>query len=508
MSTLEKIDLGVFRFDPETVRQLPEAVARRHRAIALEDRGVEVLVGLADPTDLAAFDAVSRFLNRDVQVALVDGTQLSQALDRVYRRTGEIASLAGNLGRELGPGRADPASVIATAGGEDAPVVRLLQSLFDDASQVDASDIHIEPQEDRLQIRFRIDGVLYLQAEVGLNVAAALALRLKLMAGLDIAEKRLPQDGRFVAQVRQRPVDVRISTMPTQFGESVVMRLLDRGGSALRLDAIGLPPSMLERLRGVLGQPSGMVLVTGPTGSGKTTTLYGALSELNTSERKIITVEDPVEYRLPGVNQVQVNEKIELDFARVLRSALRQDPDVLLVGELRDAETAQIGIRAAMTGHLVLSTLHTNNAASTPMRFLDMGVPGYLVASSLQAVVAQRLVRLVCAGCAEVDVLTAAERQWLEAENGMDMPGGQFRRGKGCAHCSGSGFRGRTGVFEMLEMTPALAAAAAADAPAAFITAARAQIGANTLRRHALELAQAGRTTVGEVMHLNSQLER
>lgn len=288
--------------------------------------------------------------------------------------------------------------------------------------QVGASDIHIEPQEKSLHIRFRIDGVLHLQTEADIRIAPALALRLKLMSELDIAEKRMPQDGRFAITVRKQLIDVRISSMPTQYGESVVMRLLNQSGGSLDLEKIGMPPEMLRRFRSIIHRPNGLVLVTGPTGSGKTTTLYGALAELNLEAKNWITVEDPVEYRLSGINQVQVNEKIDLTLARVLRSALRQDPDIVLVGEMRDTETAQIGMRAAMTGHMVLSTLHTNDAVSTPIRLMDMGVPHYMVGSFLQARLAQRLVRVICDNCSEDYTLLPNEHEWLRGElrDGID----------------------------------------------------------------------------------------
>ena len=372
------IRLKNFTIKPDTTRLLPEMQARRFRAIVLENRGEQILIGMADPTDLVVYDEISRIVKNNIELAVINENELLQTIDRIYRKTEEITDLARVLGQDLGDSYIDFASLNNLSGAEDAPVVKLLQSVFDDATQVRASDIHIEPQADALQIRFRIDGVLNLQTRADIKIAPALALRLKLMSGLDISEKRLPQDGRFAIKVKQQPIDVRISTMPTQYGESVVMRLLNQSGNTLNLNAIGMPPAMLARFRSILRRPNGLILVTGPTGSGKTTTLYGALSELNSPERKIITVEDPVEYRLAGINQVQVNEKIDLDFARVLRSALRQDPDVVLVGEMRDQETAQIGMRAAITGHLVLSTLHTNDAASTPIRLMDMGVPRYM----------------------------------------------------------------------------------------------------------------------------------
>ena len=405
------INLKYFNIKPGVTQKLPETQARRFRAILLEDNAKAMKVGMADPTDLNAYDEIARILKREIEIAVVTESQLLATVDRVYRRTGEITGLAQELQAELGDAVVDFGALAVTPGLEEAPVVKLLQSVFEDATQVRASDIHIEPQERQLIIRFRIDGMLHLQTEADSKIASALVLRLKLMSGLDISEKRLPQDGRFNVKVRNSMVDVRISSMPTQYGESVVMRLLNQASGILTLDKLGMPPKILERVHAVLRRPSGMMLVTGPTGSGKTTTLYAALSELDTPERKIITVEDPVEYRLPGINQVQVHEKIELTFARVLRSALRQDPDVILVGEMRDRETVETGLRAAMTGHMVLSTLHTNDAVTTPVRLLDMGAPRYMVALSLQMVLAQRLVRLICESCAEAHTLRAHAAQ-------------------------------------------------------------------------------------------------
>ncbi|MDP1766694.1 MAG: ATPase, T2SS/T4P/T4SS family, partial [Methylotenera sp.] len=383
------IDLQLFNTKSEIINKLPEAQARRLRCAVLADKGSSYLVGMVDPTDLFAYDELVRLLHKDIELAVIQEGALLQLIDRSYRRTDEISNLALELGQDLGDTAIDFAALGMGGSAEEAPVVKLLQTIFEDAVQVRASDIHIEPQEHKLHIRFRIDGVMHLQTEADLKIASALALRLKLMSGLDISEKRLPQDGRFAVKVKQQPVDVRISSMPTQYGESVVMRLLIQNSSGFSLEKLGMPPDMLERFRKLIHRPSGMVLVTGPTGSGKTTTLYAALSELNSTSNKIITVEDPVEYRLNGINQVQVNDKIDLSFSRVLRSTLRQDPDIILVGEMRDQETAQIGLRAAMTGHLVLSTLHTNDAISTPIRMIDMGAPRYMVAMSILAVVAQ-----------------------------------------------------------------------------------------------------------------------
>ncbi len=501
------INLKLYNLKPDLVHALPETQARRFRALVLEDRGSAYLVGMADPTDLFAYDELVRLLKRDIELAVVNEGELLQAVDRTYRRTGEITDLARVLEQELGEVNLDFGAMGGETTQEDAPVVKLLQTIFEDAVQVRASDIHIEPQETRLHVRFRIDGVLHLQTETDLKIATALALRLKLVSGLDISEKRLPQDGRFNIKIRNQTVDVRISTMPTQYGESVVMRLLTQGGGVLELERLGMPPAMLASFRQVIRRPHGLVVVTGPTGSGKTTTLYAALSEVNSPERKIITVEDPVEYRLKGINQVQVNEKIDLSFARVLRSALRQDPDVILVGEMRDQETAQIGMRAAMTGHLVFSTLHTNDAMSTPLRLVDMGVPRYMVATSLQAVLAQRLVRVVCENCSAPYTPQPHEIEWLRIDLADKAEQHEYRYGRGCNHCNGTGFQGRRGVYEMLEMNTELLDAINHHDPAHFIKVARKAMGNQTLRHHAMNLVLVGKTTIGEAMRISNMVD-
>jgi MSHA biogenesis protein MshE len=501
------INLKYYNVNLEFVRRLSESQARRFRTLALEERNGMLLVGMADPTDLFAFDELTRILKRDIDLAVVTEGQLLETIDRVYRRTEEISGLARELSEDLGDTYVDFGAMGEAVGLEEAPVVKLLQTVFNDATQVRASDVHIEPQEARLQIRFRIDGMLHLQTEADSKIAPALVLRLKLMSGLDISEKRLPQDGRFNVLVRGQAVDVRISTMPTQYGESVVMRLLNQGASFLTLDKLGMPPDMLKRFREIIRRSSGMVLVTGPTGSGKTTTLYAGLAEINTIDQKIITVEDPVEYRLPGINQVQVNEKIDLTFSRVLRSALRQDPDVILVGEMRDAETAQIGLRAAMTGHLVFSTLHTRDAAGTLFRLVDMGTPKYMVASSVQVVLGQRLLRRVCDSCSEPHNPTPQEIEWLEHEGIHRDRWGTLLHGRGCSHCNGTGYSGRLGVYEMLEMTQPLAEAAAHHDSAHFMQAAHGCMAGKTLLDHALEQMRLGHTSVAEVMRVSNQVE-
>jgi len=496
------VDLKHYKFVPDTVRLLNETYARRFRTIVLEEKNGEYLIGMADPTDIFAYDELARMLKRPLRLALVREADLLRTLDTVYRRTEEIIGFAEKLGEEMAGNEFDLAGLMQASDVVDAPVVKLLQSMFDDAVQIGASDIHIEPDENVLRIRQRIDGVLHEQVMKEKHIAPALVSRLKLMGGLDIAEKRLPQDGRFNIKVKDKLIDVRLSTMPIYNGESVVMRLLDKSGGLLNLEQLGMPPDMLHRFRTLIIKPQGMVLVTGPTGSGKTTTLYAALSHINSPESKIITVEDPVEYRLPRVNQVQVNPKIGLTFARVLRSALRQDPDIVLVGEMRDQETAEIGLRAAMTGHLVLSTLHTNDAVSCSTRLLDMGAEGYMVAAALDAVIAQRLVRKICESCAEPYRPDAHQLAWLRGFPGNAADAAQLKRGTGCSHCNNTGYRGRIGVYELLEIDEALGNALRADTVAQFRALAKQRLGRATLVDRALDYALRGITTLDEVMRV------
>jgi MSHA biogenesis protein MshE len=498
------VNLKQFSFNVTVARRLPEVQARRFRALVLDERPRTYLVALADPTDLFAYDEISRILKREIEIAVVNESLLLESFDRVYRRTEEITSLARELGEDLGE-VVDFGAI--SAGAEDAPVVKLLQSVFEDAVQVGASDVHIEPMEDMLQIRFRIDGNLQLQTEADKKISSALVQRVKLTAGLDISEKRLPQDGRFDIKARGERIDVRISTMPTQQGESIAMRLLRRAAGVQQLDKLGMPDHMLKRFRGITQRVSGMVLVTGPTGSGKTTTLYAALNEINTVEKKIITVEDPIEYRLRGLNQVQVNEKVDLTFSRVLRSALRHDPDVILIGEMRDSETAQIGLRAAITGHMVLSTLHTRDAATTPVRLVDMGAPAYMVASSLHAVIAQRLIRVVCDSCAEPYIPTVQERHWLSVSGFAEGTPLQLKQGRGCQRCNGTGFRGRTGVFEMLEMDATLVDMIGRDDLSGFAHEAGQRMAGKSLRHSAATMVVEGRGSVAEAMRYGAEAD-
>ncbi len=502
------LDLGKYELDPKQVQKLPEVQARRFRAILLEERPDSFQVAMVDPSDVYAYDELVRLLKRDIDIVVVQESLLMQTIDRSYRQTEQISSLALELQEDLADNNADLTSLMGIdLGVDDAPVVKLLQTIFEDAVQVRASDVHIEPQENKLSIRFRIDGVMHFQTQADMKIATALVMRLKIMAGLDISEKRLPQDGRFGFTVKGQSVDMRLSTMPTQYGETVVMRLLIQNTGHFKLDKLGMPPDLLARFRKMINRPSGMVLVTGPTGSGKTTTLYSALSELNTPESKVITVEDPVEYRLPGIIQTQVNEKIDLDFPKLLRAILRQDPDIVLVGEMRDEETAQTGLRASMTGHLVLSTLHTNDASTAPVRLIDMGVPRFMVAMSLLGVMAQRLVRLVCPHCAVEHTPTESESVWLSQVLPEANVTANFRHGKGCQHCNRTGYLGRVGLYEFLEMTDELAMAANMPDTNVFIKKARERLKGRTLRDQSLQLALDGKTTLDEIMRVDNQFE-
>ena len=505
---LPVIDLRQYTFESETVRLLPESQSRRHKAIVLRNDGDALVVGMVDPTDILAYDSMRTLLNKPIKLALVRESELTQAIDTVYRRTDEIITLAEQLGAEISQGQFDLAHLSIGGTGadasaaDDAPVVRLLHSMFEDASQVHASDIHIEPEEHLLRVRQRIDGFLHEQIIDETRIASALVTRLKLMSGLDISEKRLPQDGRFNIKVKGVRLDVRLSTMPVQHGESIVMRLLDQSAGLLSLEESGMPRDLLERFRKLIRRPNGMVLVTGPTGSGKTTTLYGALNEINVPEHKIITVEDPVEYRLPRINQVQIHTKIELSFSRVLRSALRQDPDIIMVGEMRDPETAEIGVRAAMTGHLVLSTLHTNDAISTINRLVDMGVAGYMVATALNAVLAQRLVRRICDSCAQTYSPTPGERVWLEVNAGSRVASAKLRHGAGCQYCNQTGYRGRIGIYELLEIDRTLADLLRRADYREFERVALRQPSFRTLAQCGVDYVVQGITTVAEVIRV------
>ena len=497
-------DLSKVKIDPAAVQLIPEVQARRLRALCIHAEPDRATVVMSDPADLNAMDSVAALLMpREIEFAVAKESQLLTSFGQLYRKTKEIESFASQLQEEYKASDFEMGAAAEAEGSEnEATVVKLLRMIFEDAVQVHASDIHIEPDEKVLRIRQRIDGVLH---ETDLNevgIAPALVLRLKLMSGLNISEKRLPQDGRFKIRARGHDVDVRISTLPIQNGESVVMRLLDQTSGLLNLNDVGMPPQILEKFRRELHRPHGLILVTGPTGSGKTTTLYGALSELNEPGTKIITAEDPVEFRLPRVSQVQINSAIGLDFSRVLRACLRQDPDIILVGEMRDKETCEIGLRGAITGHLVLTTLHTNDAVSSALRLMDMGAPGYLVAAALRVVIAQRLVRRICPDCKEEYIPDESDRRFIDDVIGPGASQHVFYHGRGCQTCNYTGYKGRIGVFEILDLKGEMMDALRAEDTERFSRAANADPDYVPLSHMAYDYALQGITSLDEVLRL------
>lgn len=496
---LENVSLPV-------ARRLTELQVRKLRALPLGLAGERVRVAVVDPTDWAAVDELPRLLRAPVDTEIISDSGLQSLIDRIYSNEEDIQGLAQKLSEQLRstePDAVDFSALGLQAGAEDAPVVRLLQGLFEEAVRTRASDIHIEPHAQKVAVRLRVDGHLRAHAEFEQRLGPALASRLKLVASLDISERRVPQDGRFVVQARQQSVDVRISTLPGQYGESVVMRLLLKDPLLARLDSLGLPEAGLVSIQNVLHNGAGLVLVTGPTGSGKTTTLYAALGAVDAAHRKIITAEDPVEYRFAGITQVNINDRVGLGFSAVLRASLRQDPDVLMIGEMRDQDTVETCIRAAVTGHLVLSTLHTNDAASAASRLVDLGAAPHMVGTALQAVVAQRLVRKVCAACAEPTPPTTAQRGWLDAALGRNQwdPTG-LRRGRGCARCGHTGYAGRIGLYEVLAMNEDCIGALMKSDMAGFSQAARQQLQGIDLPTQAAQAAASGRASADEAIRI------
>ena len=484
------VNLKNYVLNLELVRRLPENQARRFRALPLEElKGGGVLVGMADPTDTLALDELGDTLKRSITVAVATEGQLLETIDRAYRRTEEISGLARELSDKSGKSEVDFGDLIGTASVEEVPVVNLLQALFGDAIQAKASGIHLELQEGRMQIRFRVDGRLQLQAEVDSKIAAVLMSRLKQMSGLDPEAKHLPQDGYFNVHTRKQAMVARISTLPARHGESMLVRLLGPDETAPALDKRGMPPEMLDRFREIIQRDNGMVLVTDPADSGSIATLYAALMEIKAAERKIITVEDPVEYALPGIIQIQTDEETGLTFARALRAALRQDPDVILVGELRDPEVAQLALHAAMDGCLVFAAMHECDAAAVLSRLADMGIPRSMITASVPVVLAQRQLRRVCGNCGEPYAPAAQEAAWLkQAGTSPD----KLMRGRGCAKCNGSGYLGRIAVYEMLEIT--------SSAPM--------QMKGRTLPDQALSQMEQGHTTLAEVMRIGDHAQK
>ncbi len=486
--------------DTALLAQLPLTFARNNLLLPLHERDGKILVATGNPTDLLALDELQGILSMAVQAVVIPPDTLLDAINRLYSR---LSSSAQDVVEEL---EGEDLSTIATEFNEprdlldlaeEAPVIRLLNSILFQAVKERASDIHIEPYEREMEVRFRIDGILYKKLAPPKIVQEALISRVKIMSGLNIAEKRLPQDGRIRVIVAGRDVDIRVSIIPTFFGERVVLRLLDKQKGVLSLEDIGLSGSGVTIMERLLSRNNGIILVTGPTGSGKSTTLYAALNQLNSTEKNIITIEDPIEYQLKGVGQIQVNPKIDLTFANGLRSILRQDPDIIMVGEIRDVETAEIAIQASLTGHLVLSTLHTNDSSTAIARLIDMGIEPFMIASSLSAVLAQRLVRLICPHCREE---YSPEREFP----GIDLPP-KLYRGGGCEKCFGLGTMGRTIIHELLPVDADICSMIIRREPAGAIKEHAVSRGMETLRENGLKKAAAGITGIEEVLRVTQE---
>ena len=486
----------------QLVRQVPLGLAREQGVLPLWVRDDHVEVAISSPAALPALDDLRVLFGHPVRALVVSPTLLREATNRAYDKASRSATdvmeeIDDELGNDIDGDLKLDEDLLDDP--NQAPIIRFVNSLFTEAIKERASDIHIEPFEKELSVRFRIDGVLYERVKPPARLQASIVSRVKIMAGLNIAEKRIPQDGRIRTRMAGREIDVRVSTMPVRHGERVVMRLLEKG-SVFNLEAVGMNPRLVSAFRKLIRLPHGIVIVCGPTGSGKTTTLYSALSEINTPDKNILTIEDPVEYELRGIGQTQVNHKIDLTFANVLRAHLRQDPDVILVGETRDKETAENAIQASLTGHLVFTTLHTNDAPTAFTRIIDMGIEPFLVASSLLAILAQRLVRRLCDECREPFHPSAVELREVGL-NPEDVHGPMYRA-VGCPECNQKGYSGRTGIYELLVVTEELRAVVTGGADAGVVKRQAISEGMLTLRDDGLQKALAGLTTLDEVLRV------
>ncbi len=498
------INLDDFEIEADIIKLLNEEVVGKHQVIPVHRAGASLVVAMADPSNIFAIDDIKFLTGYNVEVVVASETQITRAIEKYYK-TGSAASydevMSGFDENEIAfGGEEESVNVLdLEKSAEDAPVVKLVNLILVDAIKKGASDIHVEPYEKEFRVRYRIDGALYEVMKPPLKLKNAVVSRIKIMSSLDIAERRLPQDGRIKLKLgKNREMDFRVSVLPTLFGEKVVMRLLDKGNLQLDMTKLGFEQGQLTAFQDGIHRPYGMVLVTGPTGSGKTTTLYSALSELNVITDNISTAEDPVEFNLVGINQVQMHEDIGLNFAAALRSFLRQDPDIIMVGEIRDFETAEIGIKAALTGHLVLSTLHTNDAPSTISRLLNMGVEPFLITAALNAIVAQRLARRICGECKKpVDVPASALKD-------LQFPAdkiGKFQvyKGSGCSNCSNTGYKGRVAIYEVMSITDPLKEMILNGASTAELKNEAIRLGMKTLRQAVISKVIEGVTTVDEV---------
>lgn len=489
------------RIDPILIKSLPEAIIRRHRIVPVRREGNRIIVAMFDPLNVVALDDIRLATGCDVDPVIASQGEIDAAIQKVFGLSFVQDAFGAVQSEEDSSLTNQTLSFGDETGTEDSPVVRLVNTVIRQAINDKASDIHIEPLKEQVRVRFRIDGLLHESSVLPKSALSSLVTRLKILANLDIAEKRLPQDGRFQIRYGKKEVDLRVSTLPTVFGEKVVMRLLAKSTNILKIDQLGFEQRNLQVFSGVIRHSYGMILITGPTGSGKTTTLYAVVNELNNKERNIVTIEDPVEYVMPGVNQTQVNNKAGMTFAAGLRSILRQDPDIIMIGEIRDAETAAIAVKAATTGHLVLSTLHTNDAAGAVTRLIDMGVEPFLVASSVVGVICQRLVRLLCPDCKEAytPAPESPEREFLGIP--AHQPITLYRAGS-CSKCNHIGYRGRTTIEEVLPISNTIRQMAKQRASEQEIKAQARDEGMITMREDGINKALRGITSVKEIMRV------
>ncbi len=501
---LEYIDLDKNIISHSALELIPADLIKRHRVLPVEQADGQLKVVITDPLDLETLDLLRFRLNTELLPVLAPATKVRDYINRFVDTTGDALSQTMKSIDDAGP---DGEGDAALAGDEDtdAPIIRLLNLLIAEAVRSRASDIHVEPMANRVRVRYRIDGVCLVRDDIPKNMQAAVTTRLKIMSGIDIAERRVPQDGRIKMKIGGEPVDFRVSSCPAYHGESIVLRILRPESASVGIEKLGFEQDNYETFQRIIRRPNGIFLVTGPTGSGKTTTLYAALQELNRPDKKIITAEDPVEYNFTGMNQCQVREEIGLTFARILRAMLRQAPNIILVGEIRDREVGDVAIQAALTGHLVFSTLHTNDAPSAIPRLIDMGIKPFLVASSIQAIMAQRLIRLICPECRVED--PAPDRFVLRLLGFTDeqLAGKKIHKGAGCARCNGTGYRGRQAIFEMLQMNTELRELAFNRAPANQLRKAAVASGMRTLLGDGKIKILRGVTTPAEIARITQE---
>lgn len=501
------VNLAEFEVDESVIKLVPEDVANKHQIIPINRAGSTLIIAMSDPSNIFAIDDIKFLTGYNVEVVVASDSSIRDAIDKYYDQSASLTSVMSDL-EDVDLELVDEAEDIDVSelekATEEAPVVKLVNLILTDAIKKIASDIHLEPYEKEFRVRYRIDGVLYEVMRPPLKLKNAITSRIKIMSDLDIAERRLPQDGRIKLKLgKGKEMDYRVSVLPTLFGEKVVLRLLDKSNLQLDMTKLGFEEGPLRDFKGAIHEPFGMVLVTGPTGSGKTTTLYSALSELNKISENISTAEDPVEFNLTGINQVQMHDEIGLNFAATLRSFLRQDPDIIMVGEIRDFETAEIAVKAALTGHMLLSTLHTNDAPSTVNRLLNMGVEPFLVSSSLNCVIAQRLARKVCDECEEVD--DVAPQALIDiGVPPEEAPKLKVHKGAGCPSCSNTGYRGRIAVYEVMMVGEEIKEFVLNGASAAEIKREAIRLGMKTLRQSALTKLAEGVTTVSEVLRVSA----